>query len=71
MYKDSSPYHIADCIIISNKHRVEITIVETAGPFLLSNDPKETQAYISVYIDRKFLYWTLDIKKNSAYSLFK
>lgn len=43
VHKDNISYCNADGVIIYNKHNIEIAIVETTGPFRLSNNPKETQ----------------------------
>lgn len=71
-HKDSSSYYNADGVIISSKHNIEIAIVETTGPFHLSNNPKETQGHIKAgyglismlhCIGRKFPYGNLDTFK--------
>ncbi|CEG80358.1 hypothetical protein RMATCC62417_14710 [Rhizopus microsporus] len=42
MHKDNSSYYSTDGVIINNKHNIEIAVVETTGPFHLSNNSKET-----------------------------
>ncbi|KAI8988030.1 hypothetical protein BDF20DRAFT_910577 [Mycotypha africana] len=72
VHKGSSSYYNADGVIINDKHSIEIAIVETTGPFHLSNNPKETHDYIKAgyglismlhYIGRKFSYGDFDIFK--------
>lgn len=46
LHKGDSSYHNADGVIINNKRKIEIAIVETTGPFHLSNNPKGTHDYI-------------------------
>lgn len=44
--KDNNDYYNADGVILNTKHNIEIAILETTGPLLISNNQKETQDYI-------------------------
>ncbi|CAO3703874.1 unnamed protein product [Rhizopus stolonifer] len=72
LYKDDRSYYNADGIIINSKHKIEVAVVETTGPFHLSNTPKETHDYVKAgyglvsmlhCIGQKFPYGNFDTFK--------
>lgn len=44
--KDKTSFYNADGILFYEKHEIEILMMETTGPFQLSNSSKETRDYI-------------------------
>jgi hypothetical protein len=74
IHNDDRHFYNADGIISNIESEIEIAILETTGPLLQQNDPKETQDYIKAgyglvamlhVIGRKFHYGDFEIfKKN-------
>ncbi|KAI8059692.1 hypothetical protein BDF21DRAFT_390190 [Thamnidium elegans] len=72
IHNDNRHFYNADGIISNIESEIEIAILETTGPLLQQNDPKETQDYIKAgyglvamlhVIGRKFHYGDFEIFK--------
>ena len=72
IHNDDRHFYNADGIISNIESKIEIAILETTGPLLQQNDPKETQDYIKAgyglvamlhFIGRKFHYGDFEIFK--------
>lgn len=71
-HNDNRHFYNADGIILNKESGIEVAILETTGPLLQQNDPKETQDYIKAgyalvamlhVIGRKFHYGDFEIFK--------
>lgn len=72
IHNDNRHFYNADGVISNIESEIEIAILETTGPLLQQNDPKETQDYIKAgyglvamlhVIGRKFHYGDFEIFK--------
>lgn len=77
---DNRHFYNADGIIFNTENMIEVALLETTGPLLLENNPKETQDYIKAgyglvamlhVIGRKFDYGDFKIFKKIGSFFFR